>query len=449
MPFCPVRCIDTMQILRIKSLSQYSPPAIFRGGQAVLCAVIFFLAALSLSLFSITAPVLSIERSVHALLQSQRSLFLAEGGIEDAVYRIRTGKAIGAQETVTLGSYSAVTDITTVSGNEKQIVAVGDVNDYQRALRASLTTGVGADFSYGVQLGDGGLVLENTSRIAGNVYSNGPVDGAGSNLILGSAVSAGPGGLIRDVHATSSAYAHNIIDVTIDADAHYQSISGSTVGGTSYPGSPDQATSTLPITDAMVAAWESGAVAGGTITSPCPYTITSNVPLGPVKINCDLIIEGSPTVTLGGPVWVTGNITVKNTPLIRIASSLGTTSVAVIADNPANQMTSSAIGLQNSALFSGSGSSGSYVLMLSQNRSAEAGGSEKAVIIKNNVSGALLAYAGHGEVQIENSVNLKEVTAYRVRLKNNAEVLYETGLANLSFSSGPGGGWEIKSWGEK
>lgn len=438
-----------MQTVRIRSLLHYSPPAIFCGGQAVLSAVIFLLALLSLSLFSITAPALSIERSVHALLQSQQSIFLAEGGVEDAVYRIKTGKAIGAQETVTLGSYSAVTDITTVSGNEKRIVAAGTVNDLKRTVRASLVTGVGTNFFYGVQLGEGGLVLENTSRVVGNVYSNGPVDGSGSNLIVGSAVSAGPGGLIRDVHATSSGYAHTIVDVIIDGDAYYQSISGSVVSGVSYPGSPDQATSTLPITDAMIATWESAAQAGVVISSPCPYTINSNTPLGPAKINCDLTIEGSPTVTLGGPVWVAGNIIVKNTPLIRVASSLGTTSVAVIADNPANQLESSAIELQNSALFSGSGSVGSYVLMLSQNKSAETGGSEKAITVKNSVDGALLVYAGHGEVQIENSVNLKEITAYRVRLKNNAEVVYETGLANLSFTSGPGGGWEIKSWGEE
>jgi len=47
---------------------------------------------------------------------------------------------------------------------------------------------------------------------------------------------------------------------------------------------------------------------------------------------------------------------------------------------------------------------------------------------------------------MENNAILKEVSAYKIHLKNNAEVVYETGLANVLFSSGPGGGFEIKSW---
>jgi hypothetical protein len=57
-------------------------------------------------------------------------------------------------------------------------------------------------------------------------------------------------------------------------------------------------------------------------------------------------------------------------------------------------------------------------------------------------------YAAHGEVQLANNISLKEVTAYRIRLKNSAEVIYETGLASLLFNSGPGGGYSISSWAE-
>jgi hypothetical protein len=154
------------------------------------------------------------------------------------------------------------------------------------------------------------------------------------------------------------------------------------------------------------------------------------------------------TVTLAGHLWVAGNATIKNSPTIKAASALGGTSVALIADNPANRATGSKIESDNSAVFEGSGSPGSYVLLLSQNRSAEDGGSEVAIKLANSARGALLAYAGHGEILLQNSVSLREVTAWRIRLKNSAEVIYETGLANLIFTTGPSGGYVFDSWRE-
>ena len=175
-----------------KELYRLAPS--LRGGQAVLGAVIFFLALLSLSLFAITAPTLSIERSVHALLQSQQSLFLAEGGVEDAVYRIHAGKQISAQETLTLGSYSAVTDITTVSGSEKEVTAVGNVNDYQRTVKAGLSTSAGASFFYGVQVDAGGVTMGSGAQVNGNLASNGSVTGGKvtGNAVVATGLSATP-----------------------------------------------------------------------------------------------------------------------------------------------------------------------------------------------------------------------------------------------------------------
>ncbi len=188
---------------------------------------------------------------------------------------------------------------------------------------------------------------------------------------------------------------------------------------------------------------------GGIISSPCPYKITNTVTIGPKKIACDLEISGTNyTITLAGNVWVAGDIEISNSPTIKVASSFGNKGVAIIADKPSNQTTSSKISLENSAIFEGSGSPGSYVMFISQNRSAESGGSEVAINVKNTVSGALLVYAGHGEISLENSINLREVTAYRIRLKNTAQVVYETGIANLLFNSGPSGGYEILDWKE-
>lgn len=416
-------------------------------GQAIMLASFFFL-VISLTVgLGVVNPVINQTESIRSIERGTRSFYGAEGVTQDVLYRLAKGMQVGDVETISYGGYSATATTTTVFDG-KEISSSGNQSNFLRKSKAHLSSGAGVSFNYGMQSGEGGIVLENSSSVVGNVYSNGPIDGSGSNLIKGSVVSAGSSGSIEGVHATSSAFAHTITGSDIDGDAYYQTISGTSVDGTLHPNSPDQSTSTLPISDDLITEWESDAVAGGTISSPCPYKIDDDITIGPKKISCDLEITGDPTVTLTGPLWVSGNITIKNTAILKVSSSLGGKSAPIIADNISNQTTSSKITVENSTVFQGSGSVGSYVLLVSQNKSAEQGGSEKAIILKNSADGDLLVYAGHGEILLENSIDVKEVTAWRIRLKNSAEVLYETGLANLLFSGGPAGGYVFDRWRE-
>ena len=413
----------------------------WRSGQAITIAALFFLIiSLTVSLGAVN-PVLNQVDSVRSLEKGARSFYGANGVSEDVLYRLKNGMTVGDVETLSYDGYSA-TATTTAVFDGKEVVAAGNQDNFVRKNKAHLTTGSGASFNYGMQSGEGGIVLENSSSVSGNAYSNGPITGAGSNLIKGDVVSAGPSGSIDGIHATSSAYAHTITDSTIDKDAYYQSISGTGVSGALHPNSPDTASTTLPISDAQISEWETDAVAGGTITTPCPYKIDDDTTIGPKKINCDLEISGSPTVTLAGPLWVAGNITIKNTATLAVDPSLFGKSVAIIADKTANRVTSSRISLENSAVFQGAGTN-SFILFISQNNDAENGGTSKAITMKNSVAGNVLVYAGHGEISLENSIDVKEVTAWKIRLKNSAEVVYETGLANLLFTGGPVGGYVL------
>ena len=420
------------------------------AGQAMMIAVIFFMAVSITMIFGLVGPVVRQQVIVRDLAVSRQSYFLAEAGVEDVVYRLKTGKAVSSTEVLNLnGSSVTVTTADTLDG--KEITAVADVRDLTRKLKTNIVLGSGVSFHFGVQAGNGGLILENTSSVSGNVYSNGSVTGGGptNNFIRGSVVSGGPNGLVNNLHATSSVFAHTISNAIIDGNAYYQSISGSTVLGTLYPNSPDQATSTLPIPDSQIEDWKQVALSGGVISSPCPYKINDAVTIGPKKITCDLEISGNNyTITLAGNIWVEGDIVVKNSPTIRVASSFGNKGVAVIADKPSDPNYSGKISLENSVIFEGSGTFGSHVMFISQNRSAESGGVGVAIDVKNTVSGDLLVYAGHGEITLENNINLKEVAAYKIRLKNTAEVIYETGITNLLFDSGPSGSYEILSWEE-
>lgn len=416
-------------------------------GQAVIIVVIFTLFIALAIIFGLASPVLKEAKIARDLMFSKQSYFLAEAGLEDLIYRLKTGRQYDNNENLVLDGFSTNVSIADLSGDEKEIISTANVFNLIRKVKTKLTTDSSAFFYYGIQVGGGGLEMENNSLVSGNVYSNGPIRGLNSALVKGEVISAGPNGLVDGLYATSSVYSHNISNSTIEGDAYYVNLSKTTVYGALYPNSPDQPTSTLPISDKMIEEWENAA-AVSEITSPCPYVIKSNITLGPVKISCDLKIQSSPIITLLGPVWVAGNLEIENNSVIRLDSSLGKKSAAIIADNPANRITSSKVKLENNVNFQNSGTSGSYILVVSQNNSSENNGSERAIETGNSVVGDLLLYAGHGEILLQNNIGLKEVTGYKIKLQNNAEVIYETGLASLLFKSGPAGGYAISSWQE-
>lgn len=387
----------------------------YNSGQAALITVVLLL-FVSLVIGSGVSAIALKESRVSTLnMRAKESYFLAESSAEDALYRVRKNMNYSATETLTLNTVTVTTTITDIGGNEKKIIAQGDSAQAIRNIDLRLKAGAGTSFAYGAQIGNGGLVMENTSKVNGSVYSNGVITGNNSPTITGDALLAGA-----------------------------STISGVTVGGTTQTGLTPIS---MPISDTQLDTWETDAQAGGIISSPCPYKPANGSSLGPIKIDCDLEIDGTKIVTLTGALWVKGNINLKNSAQLVLSSSFGSSSGIVIAHDSSNPTNKGVITVQNSAQVLGSGTTGSYVLIVSRNTSAEQGGGTEAIEIKNS-STAPIYYAPHGLVAIENNSNLKEVTAYKLHLKNSAQVTYETGLANAFFSSGPAGGWEILDWRE-
>ena len=417
------------------------------SGQVMLTAVVFFMFISVTIVFGIVSPILKQAKIGQENYKSKSSLYLANAGMEDVLYRIKNGKNYSATEVLALNGEYATTTTTDISGG-KQILSTSKVNNNVRKIQVSLVLGSGAAFHYGVQSGQGGFVLQNSSSVIGNIYSNGSVVGSGNN-VYGNVVSAGPSGLIDSIHATGTAYAHTIKDSTIDKDAYYTTKINTTVSGISYPGSPDQATTSMPISDSLIEDQKTYAASGGSVTcSSGLYSISSNTSIGPKKIPCDFEIKGTGTqVTLTGPIWVEGDFETKNSPTIKVDSSFGALSIPIIADKPSNRSGSGIITLRNNSTFQGSGSPTSFVFLISMNNSSETGGSNNA-IVQSQGSGAMVLYAPHGQVTLEQSVNLKEVTAYKIIMQNTAQVRYDTGLPSTLFDSGPAGGFELTSWQE-
>ena len=267
------------------------------------------------------------------------------------------------------------------------------------------------------------------------------------------------GGLATSIDGLTiggDAYAHEIINSTIAGDAYYQIISGSTVGGTSYPGSPDPPIAALPISDGNIADWKTDALSYGILDSSL-CNIGTDITINGGKLVCPAGFdpETGAIITLKGTLWVEGDLTLENNNILVLDSSYGNNSGIIIVDNPGSESTGGKILIENNIIICGSqglnvaedgcaASNETYILMLSTHSGADP---SYAIEVRNNADGAIF-YAHNGIAHIKNNANLKEVTAYKLSLEENATVTYESGLANTSFSSGPGGGWSIVSWNE-
>ena len=165
---------------------------------AAMLIIVVFLIFISLAIISgLIVPSVREFKIASENINSKKSYFLAESGVEDAMYRILTNKPISSSETITLGSNSATTNITS-NGNQKEIVSLGDVLNYERKVDLLLTVGAGVSFNYGIQVGQGGIDLQGSSGINGNVYANGPITGSTSSFITGTAISANSPALNAD-----------------------------------------------------------------------------------------------------------------------------------------------------------------------------------------------------------------------------------------------------------
>ncbi|MCK5592238.1 MAG: hypothetical protein KAI72_09820, partial [Candidatus Pacebacteria bacterium] len=248
---------------------------------------------------------------------------------------------------------------------------------------------------------------------------------------------------ISKVTINGTAKANTITDSTVDVDAYYQTITGSTVGGTEYPGSPDPPYVHMPLSDENMASWRADAEAGGTIVGN--YLATTTV-MGPIKIDGNLEVDISDTLTLSGVIYVTGNVTPGNLSKIQCDPLFGEQSCVLITDGY--------VDVSNNATFSGSGNSKSYLMILTTIENClggvqvpPCGPGNSAVYIMNNAAGAIF-YASDSLIHINNGVNVTSIVGYKFRLNNNAIVTYEDSISDLVFASGAGGGWRIHEWEE-
>lgn len=375
------------------------------------------------------------QKSTAETIKSTQSYYAAEAGIEDALLRLKKTPGISSLNyNLIVNNATTAVNIPSTIGISKTITSQATNNGMARKVQtvASIDNSMATSFYYGAQVGAGGLHMDNGSRVMGNVFSDGNISGSGT--IDNNVVVSGNGHSINDVTVKGNALVYSCLsEATINGNLTWVT-GGShacTVGGTISEQSAEISEQPLPIPQSQIDEWKSEA-ATVKVTSG-NVTINSNQTLGPVKITGSLTINGGVTLTITGTVYVVGNVTFQNNANIKLDSSYGSAGGVIISDGK--------ITLHNNDVFSGSGQAGSYIMVLSTNTA------DLAIDVQNNAQGAVL-YTTAGGITIHNNVSVTEATGYKVVLQNNAKVQYSSGIVNIYFTSGTGGGWKISGWQE-
>lgn len=261
-----------------------------------------------------------------------------------------------------------------------------------------------------------------------NNNSPGILDGFFS-LYLGG-ISGLINGITVGTGSTGNAYAHTVAGSTVRGTNYCQTGSGNNKSCNTSLADPVQIA--MPISDQNIQDWKDVAAAGGTYSGN--YSVSgSSASLGPQKVTGNMTVDNGGTLTVNGTIWVQGNLTLNNNALVKLGSSYGASEGLIIVDGIVN--------IGNNASFAGSGTAGSYIMILTTSSSTS------ALTLSNN-AGAAVLYASNGTINMSNNGTAKSLTGYYIHLSNNAIITYDSGLANANFVSGPSGSYNISSWAE-
>lgn len=387
-------------------------------------------------ILNILVLTLNEEKILQNTKTTDQVFYTAEAGLEDAILKLKKGTPFSSPYSLAIdGAVSTIT-IFDVIGGARTIISEGNYLGRTRKAKAVYKiSSTEAQFFYGAQVGAEGLILENLSQITGNIFSDGNIEIKPGAKITGTATAAGAGKKIFGGGLVSqNAVADICENTTISGELRTNSQINCTYGSLATLGVPPS-TVPLPISAAAIDEWKTEAGSGGTISGIYKLDGSNTASIGPKKIAGDLIIQNNAVLTLTGSLWVTGNIFIKDNAVVQLsAAAYGTLSGMIIADG--------IVTLQNNSISRGSGQTGSYLMYLST-----AAGLTPAIAIKNNSIVDIL-YTSNGLISVDNNAQIREVTAYGLRLGNNASLVYELGMQNTFFTSGPSAGWVVADWGE-
>ncbi len=241
--------------------------------------------------------------------------------------------------------------------------------------------------------------------------------------------------------STDMAWSGDVSHVSVTGDLYCQTGVNNANGKTCNTSRELPGTVSMPVSEANIEQWKSEAVLGGTYNGNYLVDWDGDV-LGPRKITGNLTVNGGGTLIVTGTVWVQGNLIVTGGGKVKISPALGANSVILVTDKYAQ--------IDGGGQFEGSGTVGSYPVVVSTSvcPNTTPCSTNNSAISLSGGAGAVVLVAPYGKVNVNGGSGARSVSGDSIYISGGGTVTYETGLANLSFSSGPSGGWSISGWKE-
>jgi hypothetical protein len=164
--------------------------------------------------------------------------------------------------------------------------------------------------------------------------------------------------------------------------------------------------------------------------------------LGPVRVAGDFTVKNQAILTVSGTLHINGDATFEDNCTVKLDPQYGPNSGLIIVDGT--------VRVKNRCTFFGSDTSNpplnpsSYLMLISTSPAIT---NPSAMSVENRVIGSIF-HASNGALLLKNQSDVKQIFGHQISVEDKSLIKYETGLADVIFTSGPTGGWVIRSWQE-
>lgn len=155
-----------------------------QAGQVVIIPIVIMVVMLAISGALIGGAVAGIKVEKHDV-DLEQAFQLAEAGVDKAIDQLNSDQNYSGESDTALGHGVFTVSIASVDSNTRRITSTGYVPDSenpvaQKTVKATAYIDLtNISFQYGIQIGEGGLIMDNNSQVNGNIFSNGNVSGTG------------------------------------------------------------------------------------------------------------------------------------------------------------------------------------------------------------------------------------------------------------------------------